>query len=58
VHITVQPQGPQWLFAVQDNGMGFDPHQAERIFGVFQRLHTRGAYPGTGIGLVVFQKSL
>jgi len=56
VHITAQPQGHAWLFAVQDNGIGFDPHQAERIFGVFQRLHTRAHYPGTGIGLAICRK--
>jgi PAS domain S-box-containing protein len=56
VHITVQPQGSAWQFAVQDNGIGFEPHQAERIFGVFQRLHSRGAYPGTGIGLAICRK--
>jgi PAS domain S-box-containing protein len=56
VQITVQPQGPAWLFAVQDNGIGFDPQQAERIFGLFQRLHTRGAYPGTGMGLALCRK--
>jgi signal transduction histidine kinase len=41
---------------VQDNGIGFDEKYAERIFGIFQRLHTRGAYDGTGIGLAVCRK--
>ena len=56
VHISARPQGYVWLFAVQDNGIGFDPHHAERIFGVFQRLHTRADYPGTGIGLAICRK--
>jgi PAS domain S-box-containing protein len=56
VHISAQPQGQVWLFAVQDNGIGFDPHYAERIFGIFQRLHTRENYPGTGIGLAICRK--
>ena len=56
VHITARPQGYAWLFAVQDNGIGFDPHYAERIFGMFQRLHTREDYPGTGIGLAICRK--
>jgi len=56
VHITAQPQGHAWLFAVQDNGIGFDPPYAERIFGIFQRLHTHEDYPGTGIGLAICRK--
>jgi signal transduction histidine kinase len=56
IHVAARSQDGQWLFSVQDNGMGVEPQYAQRIFVLFQRLHPRDKYPGTGIGLSVCQR--
>ena len=56
IHVSAQREGQYWRFAVQDNGIGIEPKQAGRLFQVFQRLHTRSEYPGTGIGLAICKK--
>jgi len=56
VQVSAQDQGREWVFSIRDNGIGIDPQYADRIFQIFQRLHTRLEYPGTGIGLAVCKR--
>ena len=56
IHISVTTKEQTFIFCLRDNGIGIDPKHAERIFVIFQRLHTRRAYPGTGIGLAICKK--
>jgi light-regulated signal transduction histidine kinase (bacteriophytochrome) len=56
IHVSATPQAKDWAFTVADNGIGIDPQYLDRIFVIFQRLHTRAEYPGTGIGLSICKK--
>jgi signal transduction histidine kinase len=56
IHIAAEAESDVWQFSCTDNGIGIDPQYAERIFIIFQRLHTRTRYAGTGIGLAMSRK--
>jgi light-regulated signal transduction histidine kinase (bacteriophytochrome) len=56
VTVSAEREGAHWRFTVADNGIGLDAAHADRIFRMFQRLHSRDEYPGTGIGLAIAKK--
>ena len=56
VYVSAKKEGAEWIFCVADNGIGISPEYHDRVFGIFQRLHGRDTYSGTGIGLAVCKR--
>jgi light-regulated signal transduction histidine kinase (bacteriophytochrome) len=56
IQISARKEGKYWRFTVRDNGLGFDMKYADRVFIIFQRLHNKETYPGSGIGLAICKK--
>jgi len=56
IHVSALDLGPDWRFSVEDNGIGIETRYADKVFVIFQRLHTRLEYPGTGIGLAMCKR--
>jgi light-regulated signal transduction histidine kinase (bacteriophytochrome) len=56
IHVSAERKNGAWNFAVQDNGIGFEQQYENKMFLIFQRLHSRGKYPGTGIGLAICKR--
>jgi PAS domain S-box-containing protein len=56
IHVSARDQGREWLFSISDNGIGIDPQYKDKLFMIFQHLHTKQEYPGTGIGLALCKR--
>lgn len=56
IHVSAEQSGGDWVIAVKDNGIGFDPQYASGIFAPFKRLHQPDAFPGTGVGLAICRR--
>ena len=56
ITVACQRTGDEYVFSVRDNGVGFDPHYTDKLFGIFERLHSAKEFPGHGIGLATVQK--
>jgi light-regulated signal transduction histidine kinase (bacteriophytochrome) len=58
IHISSKMEGDKIVISVQDNGIGIDPKYSDRVFTIFQRLHNKTDYPGTGIGLAICKRTI
>jgi light-regulated signal transduction histidine kinase (bacteriophytochrome) len=56
IRVEAMQDGKHWVFSVKDNGIGIDPEFYDKVFVIFQRLHNKNTYPGTGIGLAISKK--
>jgi light-regulated signal transduction histidine kinase (bacteriophytochrome) len=56
IHISAQEKDNDWIFSVEDNGIGIDPQYSDQVFQIFKRLHTNEEYKGTGIGLAITKR--